>query len=51
MGGRGPDYAKYMWVQNYGNAKAKVTGTHFIEKSAAEFKQSAPGIIRGYFRE
>ncbi len=51
FGGRGSDYANYMWAQNYGNAKAKVTGTYFIEKSIAEFRQAAPSIIRDYSRE
>ena len=51
FGGRGQDYANYMWVQNYGNAKAKVTGTHFIEKSIQQWRSEVPDIVRSYFTE
>lgn len=48
FGGRGADYANYIWVQNYGNAKAGITGTHFIERSLAEFRKEASRIIGDY---
>jgi hypothetical protein len=48
FGGKGANYANYIWVQNYGNAKAGIAGTHFIERSLAEFRKEASSIIREY---
>lgn len=46
FGGRGADYANYMWVQNAGNAKAGVRAHHFIEAGLQAWRQDAPDIIR-----
>lgn len=48
FGGRGADYANYIWAQNYGNATAGITGTHFIERSLTEFRKEAQRIIEEY---
>jgi hypothetical protein len=51
FGGRGADYANYAWIQNAGNMKARVTATHFIDRSLAEWRSEVPAIVRSYFRE
>jgi len=51
FGGRGEGYANYIWVQNYGNAKAGITATHFIEKSLDEFRANSDRIIGDYLAE
>jgi hypothetical protein len=48
-GGRGVDYANYMWIQNAGNSRAHIRPLHFIEKSITEFRSSVGDIIREYF--
>ncbi len=51
FGGRGQDYANYMWVQNYGNARARVTAQHFLEHGIAQWRSHVPDIVRSYFAE
>jgi hypothetical protein len=48
FGGLGPNYANYIWVQNYGNAKAGIKRKEFIEKSLEEFRKEAKRIIGDY---
>ena len=51
FGGRGADYANYMWIQNYGNRRARITGTHFIERSTQQWRSTVPDTIRAYLAE
>jgi len=50
MGGRGPRYANYMWVQNYGSATAEISGRHFIERGQERFRSRASGIINDWWK-
>lgn len=47
-GGRGVDYANYMWVQNAGNSKAGIVGTHFLERALDQWRGQASQIIQDY---
>jgi len=51
MGGRGPKYANYMWIQNYGNATAQITGRHFIENGLTAFRARSRGIINDWWNK
>ena len=48
FGGRGIDYANYMWIQNSGNAEAGITGTHFLEHALEQWRGQASQIIQDY---
>lgn len=45
FGGRGMDYANYMWVQNNGNGVAKVKAHHFIESGIQAWRSEVPDIV------
>lgn len=47
-GGRGIDYANYMWVQNSGNSEAGITSTHFLERALEQWRGQASQIIQDY---
>lgn len=49
-GGRGPNYANYMWIQNSGNATAEIGGRHFIESAVSEWKTQVPDIINDWWQ-
>jgi len=44
-GGRGADYANYMWVQDKGNTKAHISPRGFINTGFTTWKAQVPGII------
>lgn len=48
FGGQGAESAPYMWVQNYGNAKARVPARYFIEESIADWRTDVPDIVRAF---
>ena len=49
FGGRGAGYANYMWVQNYGNAKARIRGTYFLQEAIKAWRAQVSEIVRAYF--
>ena len=50
FGGRGPNYANYMWTQNYGSTKADIVGRHFIEAGVQNFRVRAGDIVDDFVR-
>ena len=48
FGGRGPNYANYMWIQNTGNLKAGITGRGFIAKGTTQWRADVPRIVERY---
>ncbi len=48
FGGKGPTYANYLWVQNFGNPVARIGGTHFLERAVEDFREEAGEVIRQY---
>jgi len=48
-GGRGPDYANYMWVQNAGNAEAGISGKHFIESALSSWESGSDDIVNDWW--
>ena len=51
FGGRGGGYANYMWVQNYGNSKAGIVGTGFLERGVQRWTERANETVRRYLAE
>lgn len=49
FGGRGPDYANYLWVQDKGNARARITAKPFIDIGVGMWRESAPDIVNRHF--
>jgi hypothetical protein len=49
-GGRGPDYANYVWAQEKGNAKALIAGRHFIENGTNRWRARRGQIIDDWYR-
>jgi len=49
-GGRGPDYANYMWVQNRGSGEAHIAGRHFIETGLNRWRGRVPDIINQWWQ-
>jgi len=50
FGGKGPNYANYMWTQNYGSTKADIVGRHFIEAGVQNFRVRAGDIVDDFVR-
>ena len=48
-GGRGPDYANYVWAQERGNGRALIPARGFIEAGLGRWMSRASGIVGGYF--
>lgn len=49
-GGRGPSYANYLWVQNYGSSGAEIEGRNYIDPAIDQWRQQVPEMIQEYFR-
>ncbi len=49
-GGRGPDYANYLWVQDEGNARIYIPSHPYIARSVDEWKAEAPDIIERHVK-
>ncbi len=50
FGGRGIDYANYMWIQNKGNSKARISAHGFIESGIMTWRAEVLDIIDKVFR-
>lgn len=49
-GGRGPNYANYMWVQNAGNSAAGISGHGFIEMGLSTWRGQVPDLINEWWQ-